>query len=176
MGLAMLVTVACGGSGSGGGPDGSPPDPHRDANVGPVLETSGASCNHVSPGTGSGLPDLAVELIGGSISYDSGTGDVTLVFTIANLTGANASPFTIAFYAYPDSTNLCRAYRIGDHQTTGIPHNMQLHETAIIHTSHAESHPPPGTYQIGFVADADNAVPESNETNNVRTFGSILTF
>jgi subtilase family serine protease len=138
-----------------------------------MLDTSGASCNRFAAAPTTPAPDLAVELLAGAVAYDSATSELRVTYSIVNVTATAAGPFSIAFYAYPDASDPCRGYRVGQGATTGLPAGLRLSGTATIKLT-ADTRPPGGPYQIGYVADVDNAIGESDETNNVRVLGSVI--
>lgn len=179
--VLCLALAACGGDeqpsdGNGtntdGGTTGTPDG--GGGNTPPTylaLDTSGASCNPYTKGSGS-LPDLAYDTLNSRASYDSASTMLGLDFNLANI-GAAAGPFKVVIFLYPDSANPCSAYPVmtynynngaGANTQGTVRYSQQLSQLP------TASRPPPGTYSVGFVLDSGNALTETDENNNRRMF------
>ena len=178
-----LALGACGGDdgtpsdGSGTNTDGGTTD-NPDAGGGGggggnthlPLDTSGASCNQYTKGSGP-LADLTYDTLNSRASYSNST--LSLAFNIANIGAGSAAPFKLVIYLYPDSANPCSGYPLMTYNyNEGARPNTQgtVEFTRDLSQLTPENKPPPGTYTVGFVLDSGNAVTESDESNNRRMF------
>jgi hypothetical protein len=177
-----LALAACGGDdgtdtdGDGTNTDGGTPGGSPDAggggggNTSLPLDTSGASCNQYTKGSGA-LADLSYDTLNSRASVSNTT--LSLEFTLANIGAAAAAPFKVVIYLYPDSANPCRGYPVMTYNyNNGAPPNTQgtIRYSQDLAQLAPEARPPAGTYRVGFVLDNGNAVTESDENNNRNMF------
>ena len=171
--------------GGGGGTSGSGAT-GGSANV-MALDTTGRSCNQTAA-AGSGArtraddrqhagsaaaPDLAVDALNGSVSYDSTTGDMSVQVSYSNIGQADAGPYTVGIFLYPNTNAPCSAYYVGDFSDPGLASQAVFSGTATVHLQQLDKAVPPGGYQVGYVVDVDNQVVEASESNNVKTVGVV---
>jgi hypothetical protein len=128
--------------------------------ISPMVDISGG-------GTG---PDLIVQ----SVSLTDGTGpDIAYQFAVRNQGTENTTvPFENKIYLSADTTISSSDYQIN---TLTIPSNLNAGGdfiTPVLNTT--VSGVPNGSYYLGVIADATNAVPESNEDNNTGYDGSPM--
>ena len=108
-----------------------------------------------------GLPDLSMTAFGAPAAATSG-GTMTVTDTVT-ATGGAAGPFYVHYYLSNDATITTSDLYLGRRYVAGLPAGAS--------SAGSTSLPVPGgfagTYYLGAIADAPNAVPESNEGNNV---------
>ncbi|MCA9593992.1 MAG: hypothetical protein KC776_11795 [Myxococcales bacterium] len=160
-----------GAMGGGGGTSGSGAT-GGSANV-MALDTTGRSCNQTAAAGSAAAPDLAVDALNGSVSYDSTTGDMSVQVSYSNIGQADAGPYTVGIFLYPNTNAPCSAYYVGDFSDPGLASQAVFSGTATVHLQQLDKAVPPGGYQVGYVVDVDNQVVEASESNNVKTVGVV---
>lgn len=181
-----LTLAACGGDETpsdgngtntdGGTPGGGTPDAGGGGGGGNTslpMDSSGASCNNYTKGSGNALADLTFDRLNARASYDSATTTLSMDFTVANIGPVDTGPFKAVIYLYPDSNNACSGYPLYTYNfLQGAAPNGQgtIRFSQNLSQFAAKDKPPAGTYTVGFVLDSGNAVTESDEGNNGRLF------
>ncbi len=184
---ALLSLLACGGGADqpvdgsaadaarvGGNPDGgSPPAGDGGSQATDWADRTGISCNGGAQPSATEAPDLAVDLINGGSSYDSTTGDIKVDFSYMNAGRVAAGPYEVGIFLYPDVSDRCEAYYLSKFSKGGLEPSYFHSGTATTHLKDLPQPVPLGDYEVGFVLDVENALPESRENNNVKILGVV---
>lgn len=139
-----------------------------------AIDVTGKGCNQSAvPSTDSQAPDLAVDRINGSLSYDSTSGDLKIGFSFGNVGKSTAGPYLVGIFLYPDITNRCRAYYVSQFSRPGLEVNGLSSGVATTNLKKLDPPLPSGGYEVGYVLDVESQLPEALETNNFKALGTI---
>lgn len=119
--------------------------------------------NALAGNTISIIPDLTMTAVSGPATGLAG-GSITLATTVsASAGGSGASAFTVGLYLSSDSTITKQDRQLGTRSVSSLASGASsTANTTVILPSDLL----PGVYYLGAIADINNSVPESDETNN----------
>jgi hypothetical protein len=166
LGILLLINLGCGPAlqaTTDGGIQNSAEDD---------LDRTGRSCNRSSKADDPSGPDLAVDRLNSSMTYNGDTTELKVGFSYGNIGKAAAGPYQIGIFLYPNVTDRCQAYFVSFFKNVGLEAS-HLHSGTATLMLNKVGDLPPGPYEVGYVLDLDNVITEASEANNTRSVGTI---
>ena len=120
-------------------------------------------------------PDLVVTSVGGiPTQWTDGGSFSTPIVVVSNEGEADAGAFVIGLYASADQTITAGDIPIGRVSMSALAKDATTTKNIVVSGGFRALGLSPGTYYLGVIADMDNQVAESDESNNVRSNTSTI--